>query len=123
MANNQNYNQQTKIRGALRQVARYMPQKKECLAQAIHPTEKGKRGGPLYICNHCGLCFVGKDVQVDHIEPVVPINQEELDWNMYIERLFCDISNLQVLCRECHLIKSNEENEHRPHRKKKKGKK
>lgn len=106
-------NQTTQIRAALRKLARYMPQKKECLRNSIHPTEKGPRGGALFICNHCGLCFKGIDIEVDHIEPVVPINQEGMDWNTYIARLFCDISNLQVLCKECHRIKTNRENEER----------
>jgi len=104
------YNQESKIRGALRQVARYMPEKKTCLAMNIHPTEKGPRGGALIICNHCGLCFPIKDIQVDHIQPVVPVDRECTDWNEYIERLFCPIENLQCLCKPCHLIKSNKEN-------------
>ena len=108
-----NYNENSKIRGALRLVARYMPQKKATLAMAVHPTEKGPRGGALCICNHCGLCFPLKDVQVDHIIPVIPVDREIKDWNEYIDRLFCDSSNLQVLCKPCHLIKSNEENANR----------
>lgn len=103
----------SKIRGALRQVARYMPAKLECMEMAIHPTEKGKRGGPLYICNHCGLCFTAKDINVDHIEPVIPVDREIRDWNDYISRLFCETNNLQVLCKDCHQIKSNEENANR----------
>ena len=108
-----NWNTTAKIRGALRQVARYMPQKLECLQKAIHPTEKGVRGGALYICNHCGLCFKPKEVHVDHIYPVVPVEREVRDWNEYIERLFCNSSGLQVLCIDCHQKKSNEENAER----------
>ena len=104
-----NYNQNSKIRGALRQVARYMPEKKECLTNAIHPTEKGVRGGALITCNHCGLCFPIKEIQVDHIKPVIPVDREIKDWNEYIERLFCSVKNLQCLCKPCHLIKSNDE--------------
>ena len=103
------FNEQSKIRGALRQVARYMPQKQECLLCAIHPTEKGIRGGKLYICNKCGLTFPLKEIDVDHIEPVVPVDRPIKDWNEYIERLFCDSTNLQVLCKRCHLAKYAEE--------------
>ncbi len=36
----------TQIRAKLRELSRYMPQKKECRDAAIHPTERGpKRGG------------------------------------------------------------------------------
>ena len=108
-----NWNEEARIRGALRQLARYMPVKKECLAESIHPTEKGPRGGALRVCAHCGLCFPMHKVHVDHIEPVIPVDREIKDWNEYIVRLFCDIDNLQVLCKECHLIKSNNENNDR----------
>jgi 5-methylcytosine-specific restriction endonuclease McrA len=108
-----NWNLKKQIRGKLRELARYMPNKQVCLNNAIHPTEKGKRGGKLYICNHCGLTFPLKDVQVDHISPVVPLDREIEDWNEYINRLFCEVDKLQVLCKSCHQIKSNRENEER----------
>ena len=103
------YNQDSKIKGALRNVARYIPEKKEAIRRAIHPTEKGPRGGSLIICNHCGRCFPIKDIQVDHIIPVIPVNRKIKDWNEYIERLFCPVENLQCLCKDCHLIKTNSE--------------
>ena len=106
-----NFNMQAEIRGALRNVARRMPAKQEALRLAIHPTERGVRGGKLYICNHCGLCFKREEVQVDHKEPVIPLDREIRDWNEYIERLFCSPNNLQVLCKPCHQIKSNGEKE------------
>jgi 5-methylcytosine-specific restriction endonuclease McrA len=104
-----NLKYESKIRGKLRELARYMPEKQECLENAIHPTEKGERGGKLYICNKCGLCFKPNEVQVDHIQPVVPTDHEIESWDEYISRLFCDIENLQVLCKPCHQIKSNNE--------------
>jgi len=56
---------------------------------------------------------------VDHIEPAVPVTGWT-DWNTYIERLFCEIDNLQLLCKSCHDSKSAEEREERKlHRKKK----
>lgn len=103
------FNEQSKIRGALRQVARYMPQKQECLLLAVHPTEKGVRGGKLYICNKCGLTFPLKEIDVDHIDPVVPVDRPIKDWNEYIERLFCEPNNLQCLCKRCHQAKCAEE--------------
>ena len=30
-----------------------------------------------------------------------------IDWNTFVERLFCPASNLQMLCKECHQIKTN----------------
>jgi hypothetical protein len=65
-----------------------------------------------YICENCKKWYMGKDIQVDHKEPVVPVNipVKHICMNRLIERLFCDIDNLQVLCKSCHKIKSDEEN-------------
>ena len=52
---------------------------------------------------------MGKDVQVDHTVPVIdPVNGFET-WDIFVERLFCDIGNLSVLCKPCHKIKTDEE--------------
>ena len=105
--------QKQKIKATLRQVSRYMPQKKVCRDNAIHLTEKGVRGGNLYMCSICGLCFKINEIEVDHIEPVMPLDRDIVDWNEYISRLFCEVEGLQVLCKDCHQIKSNEENANR----------
>jgi hypothetical protein len=30
-------------------------------------------------------------------------------WDVYIDRMFCEIENLQVLCKPCHKIKTDQE--------------
>ena len=45
---------------------------------------------------------------VDHIEPAVPITGW-VNWDHYIENLFCEEDNLQLLCKKCHDAKSKEE--------------
>jgi 5-methylcytosine-specific restriction endonuclease McrA len=53
-------------------------------------------------------------VHIDHIVPVIPIGgfkNTEWDWNEYMSNLFCDKTNLQVLCEECHKEKTMYENE------------
>ena len=104
------YNLQTKIKGALRQVAKYAPQVKECMELSIHE-KKGPRGGKMYECKECGKAFKANEIQVDHIDPVIPVNRktEDMDWNTIIDRMFCGVKNLQVLCKPCHKIKSLEE--------------
>ena len=52
-----------------------------------------------------GMLVEKGKVVVDHINPVIPIEgfpNKTWDWNIYIERMFCDTNNLQVLCKECH---------------------
>jgi len=105
------YNQTTAITNGIRQAFRAYPLKKTCLSQAVSLTEKGPRGGAMCYCSKCGLAFPMRDVQVDHIEPVVPLERPIKDWNEYIDRLYCDLSNLQVLCKPCHQIKCNREKE------------
>ena len=56
----------------------------------------------------CAQCLSWKRnsnmVEVDHIVEVGPFSG---DWNDYINRLFCDQSNLQVLCIKCHAKKTS----------------
>jgi hypothetical protein len=46
---------------------------------------------------------------VDHIDPVVSVNDGFQDWNEFIARLWCDKSNLQRVCDTCHDKKTAEE--------------
>lgn len=66
-------------------------------------------------------------IHVDHIEPVIPVEgfpNKDWDWNIYINRLFCDKDGRQVLCEDCHKEKTDKENEIRKEtRRKNKGKK
>jgi len=58
-------------------------------------------------CEKCGSKT--SKPEVDHVVPVAPLDGSELDFNAYIERLFCDPSNLQCLCKDCHLEKTKEQ--------------
>lgn len=109
------YNRQVTIYNALRQAFRSNPVKKQCLREAISPIEQGPRGGAFCICAKCGLAFSMKDVQVDHINPVIPLNKtiQTMTWDRIIDNLFCSIDNLQVLCRPCHEFKCNDERTYR----------
>lgn len=60
----------------------------------------------------CAICkgdFTNKDVEVDHINPVVDPSTGFKDWNTFIERLFCGPNNYQLVCKGCHKKKSAEE--------------
>jgi hypothetical protein len=54
-----------------------------------------------------------KNVFVDHKVPVVDTEEGFKGWDVFIERLFCEESNLEVLCKSCHDTKSAEEREER----------
>jgi hypothetical protein len=50
-----------------------------------------------------------QNVFVDHIEPVVDPKTGFTNWEDYINRLFSEKNNLQLLCGECHDKKSMNE--------------
>lgn len=59
-----------------------------------------------YRCAACSGLFKLVDVQVDHIDEVGPVPDTWLGWGTWLQRLFCDASNLQVLCLPCHKKKT-----------------
>ena len=97
------------IRSALRQKSRWW--KPITLVK-----QKAKRvyRGPLkrqkfeYLCNGCKQYFPEKIVNVDHIIPVGSLTCKE-DLPGFVERLFCEVDNLQVLCSTCHDLKTKNE--------------
>jgi hypothetical protein len=52
------------------------------------------------------------NVIVDHIDPIVPTTGW-VSWDHCIDRMFCELDNLQVLCRACHKVKCAEESAER----------
>ncbi len=50
-----------------------------------------------------------QNIFVDHIVPIVDPHIGFTNWDDYINRIFCEKDNLQLLCGECHDKKSVEE--------------
>lgn len=61
-----------------------------------------------YQCVTCEQWYVGKEVAIDHIVPAGTLKTYD-DLPQFVERLFCEAENLQVLCTDCHQAKTNEE--------------
>lgn len=100
------------VTSALRAASRRWPPKYECLNEAKTEKKINTKTGRLaqhFKCAACGNEFTSKDVQVDH---TVPIGQER-SWDEFVNLLFCEKENLQVLCLTCHKSKTKEENENR----------
>jgi hypothetical protein len=57
-------------------------------------------------CEECDKYFPLKDklLEIDHREAIGPFKG---NWDEYIKRMFCGPENLQRLCIECHLRKTN----------------
>jgi 5-methylcytosine-specific restriction endonuclease McrA len=66
------------------------------------------RSAKHFKCAKCKQEFPAKDVTVDHKIPIVG-PEGFVSWDLFIERLFCSIKNLQVLCKPCHAIKTKKE--------------
>ena len=100
-----------KIVSALRGGSKWWKPKMECLNMACVGQRTNVKTGRLakhFTCAHCNEVFPAKDVQVDHITPLVdPCGFT--GWDGFIERLFCEVDGMQVLCKPCHQIKTNEE--------------
>ena len=73
--------------------------------------KKTNRMAQHYTCADCKKNYPATDVQVDHIEPVVDPVVGFVSWDVYIDRMFCEVHNLQVLCKKCHTKKTKLERE------------
>ena len=99
------------IKGDLRKRSRWLPVNREVIKDSIVevelPNGKIKKH---YKCAACGyLAPRQKDIDIDHIEPVIPVTGFK-SWDLLIERLMlAKKSDLQVLCKPCHKDKTKKE--------------
>lgn len=73
-------------------------------------------------CEECKQPIPTYLMQVDHVVPLIGVYEElgDLTWDELISRLWCEPSNLRVLCKPCHLKKTKAENAERRRIKKEK---
>lgn len=79
-------------------------------------------------CVKCKKPSPKSSMEVDHsFQQVIPLDKSLMDvivsesgWDNLVNRIWCDVSNLQALCGECHQVKTQEEN--RIRRRNRKGK-
>ena len=90
------------IRSALRQKSRWWKPISVCKMNARR-LYKGvnKRQKYEYQCKKCKTWHAEKNINVDHIIPAGSLNTAQ-DLPQFVERLFCEQDNLQVLCEACH---------------------
>jgi len=99
------------IRSALRQKSRWWKPIAECKKLARRPNKgKNKRQKWEYKCNKCSIYYKSDEVNVDHIEQAGSLRCYD-DLPGFVETLFCEQENLQVLCKVCHDEKTNLEKE------------
>lgn len=99
----------------LRNIARMWPDKNKARAKAARRVEDGKflNGKPkyktMYECFECKRLFVKELTHMDHQQAVIDPEVGFVDWNTYIERLFCESDNFACLCLDHHSEKTKAE--------------
>ena len=90
------------IRSALRQKSRWWKPISVCKLNARRDYKGvSKRQKYEYQCKKCKKWYPEKQVNVDHVLPAGSLNCAD-DLPGFVERLFCEQDNLQVLCVSCH---------------------
>lgn len=95
----------TWLRWQLRKISLRWPARSQAMGRA-----RVERG--VYKCEGCEQLTPAKNIQADHIIPVVG-NEGFTNWDDFVTRLFCPPDNYQILCKECHHVKTQAENETR----------
>ena len=106
----------TFITSTLRGGYRRYPPKHQVLKEAYVGKKENKQTGRQAMHYRCASCkgeFPAKEVNVDHIVPVVCPKKGFTTWDDFIARLFCSKENLQVLCNTCHDKKTQKERKQR----------
>lgn len=96
------------VKSALRSASKRWPPKYETINSALVGTQVNSTTGRLakhYRCAKCDGFFPAKAIQVDHKDPIIPLTGFTT-WDEVIDRMFCEKENLQVLCVDCHKIKT-----------------
>jgi 5-methylcytosine-specific restriction endonuclease McrA len=101
-------NRATFCKGLLRRGSFHWKARNDALVAAR--VERGK-----YKCASCEDLFGPKEVQIDHIFPVVDPKKGFTTFDDYIERLFCETEGFQILCTSCHDAKTKIEDVMREH--------
>jgi len=110
------WNQNSMIRGAIRRTFSRSPIKQEVLKESRKEFPKynkdgtrSKKNAVCYLCNVCKKYYGSTKISVDHTIPVISIEEGFVNWETFIDRLYCSKENLQCLCESCHKIKTNHE--------------
>lgn len=93
------------ITSILRAGSRKWGPKHQALNAAKTEKKINVRTGRMAQHFECAACyeeFVATEVQVDHIIPM----GTGRTWDDFINELYCEVDNLQVLCKGCHSVKT-----------------
>lgn len=105
------------VKGAVRRVFSRSELRRKILEASVveHRNPNRPRVKKWSLCPHCNQIKPTYTFAVDHKIPVIAINRslEEMTWDELIDNLWCEESNLQPVCEECHEVKTKAENKER----------
>lgn len=93
------------IRSALRKLTIYWQPIKEAKIKARRKVSYGRHKWE-YLCSSCGKWFKEKEIEVHHIEEVGVLRSYD-DLPEFVRKLFAE-EGYQVMCKECHKIKTQQ---------------
>jgi 5-methylcytosine-specific restriction endonuclease McrA len=97
------------IRSTLRNKSRWWKPISQCKADARRKYNgPNKRQRWEYQCAKCKKWWSEKNINVDHIIPAGSLQCAD-DLPGFVERLFVEVEGLQVLCSNCHNLKTKSE--------------
>ena len=103
------FNKEAAIRGALRRTFARSPlvieKVQESRREEPRFNKDGTRHKKNWVKRQCEVCsewVKSGDINIDHITPVISVEEGKTDWNTFVDRLFCDKENLQRICSNCH---------------------
>ncbi len=105
------------VKGAIRRVFSRSEERRNAIASAtiFFQDINRPRVTRWVVCSNCGQIFPAYQAEVDHKEPVVPLNKslDDMSWDELVSRLWCESDNLAVLDKDCHKEKSKAETKER----------
>lgn len=128
MKNPKNPKERGLLKGAMRRVFSRSEVRRRALDKALvkdysDPSRKRvTRWGKCSACNKLEPAYL---LQIDHIEPVIGVNEslDDISWDTLVDRLWCDEKNLRAICKPCHKATTKIQNAERRRHKKEKGNK
>lgn len=113
------------LKGAIRRVFSRSELRREVVDKAVikgYVDSERPRVTKWCKCQSCLQMVPKYLMEVDHIDPVIPIDKtlNDITFDELIARIWCNVKNLMAICKVCHKAKSKVENAERRRIKKEK---